>query len=207
MNLQMGLYQVTDCPFDVCYASSALRIHAKDTYSPLESGAATAHAVAVECQSKASIAVYKPGYAHCYLPPFSILTSISAVPFAALPSSPRLSPQKPKMPLQLANIPAHLSIEFRSPASAIEKGATIPELYDWHAKENPDYPLFAYHDGEKTEYITYSSANRAMDRAARYVLSGLGPLDFTAEHGAAKLPTVAIFAKAGTSELARFSSL
>lgn len=110
------------------------------------------------------------------------------------------------MPLQLADIPSHLSMEFHSPSSAIEKGATIPELYDWHAKENPDYPLFSYHDGEKSEYITYSSANRAIDRVARYVLSGLGPVASTAERGAAKLPTVAIFARAGTSEQSCCSS-
>ncbi|KAI0357816.1 acetyl-CoA synthetase-like protein [Trametes cingulata] len=100
------------------------------------------------------------------------------------------------MPLDPADVPSHISTDFHAPLELVKKGVTIHELYDWHAKENPNHPLFIYHDGEKLEFITYSAANRAIDRAARYVLSGLGPNAATQSDG--KRPTVAILANAYT---------
>ncbi|KAI0370654.1 acetyl-CoA synthetase-like protein [Pilatotrama ljubarskyi] len=102
------------------------------------------------------------------------------------------------MPLTPADVPSHISTDFRSPpAELLKKGVTLPELYSWQAKENPHYPLFTYHDGDKSEFITYATANRAMERAARYILSGLGRHAAAPAPGA-NPPTVAIFANADT---------
>ncbi|KAI0631526.1 acetyl-CoA synthetase-like protein [Trametes polyzona] len=101
------------------------------------------------------------------------------------------------MPLTPADVPSHISTEFRPPLELVEKGAAVPELYSWNAKENPNYPLFTYQDGDKVEFITYSAANRAMDRAARYVLAGLNS-DGTAPKAGENPPIVAIFANTDT---------
>ncbi|OSD00953.1 acetyl-CoA synthetase-like protein [Trametes coccinea BRFM310] len=91
------------------------------------------------------------------------------------------------------DIPSYISTEFRAPLDALMRGAAVPELYDWHAKENPDYPLFTYCDDGKPEFITYAAANRAIDRAARYAASDM--CHRTAE---APYPTIAVFAHADT---------
>ncbi|KAH9895845.1 acetyl-CoA synthetase-like protein [Cubamyces lactineus] len=103
------------------------------------------------------------------------------------------------MPLSPADVPPHISTEFRRPLDYLKSEVTIalPHIYEWHAANNPNYPLFTYHDGERQEFITYSVANKAMDRAARYVASTLGSRRTSAEPGA-PLPTVAIFANADT---------
>ncbi|KAI0364205.1 acetyl-CoA synthetase-like protein [Pilatotrama ljubarskyi] len=100
------------------------------------------------------------------------------------------------MPLDPADVPSHITTDFHAPLELVKKGVTMHDLYDWHAKENSDYPLFTYHDGDKLEFITYSAANSAMDRAARYAISGLGSNATTQSDG--KRPTVAIFANADT---------
>ncbi|KAH9847100.1 acetyl-CoA synthetase-like protein [Lenzites betulinus] len=101
------------------------------------------------------------------------------------------------MPLSPADVPSHITTEFHPPSELVKKGATLPELYAWHAKENPNYPLFTYQDGDSNKFITHSAAARAMDRAARYVLSNLDPARASAA-GTAKPPTVAIFANTDT---------
>ncbi|KAI0332192.1 acetyl-CoA synthetase-like protein [Cubamyces sp. BRFM 1775] len=98
------------------------------------------------------------------------------------------------MPLGAADVPSHITTDFRSPKELVAQGITAPELYDWHAKENPNYPLFTYHDGDKHEYITYAMANLAIDRAARYVTSCVSQTPKRDE----ERPTVAIFANADT---------
>ncbi|CDO77413.1 hypothetical protein BN946_scf184857.g20 [Trametes cinnabarina] len=97
------------------------------------------------------------------------------------------------MPLNPADVPPHISTEFRAPLDLLNKGVAAPVLYDWHAKENPDYPLFTYYDGNKPEFITYATANRAIDRAARYVTSGFG-----GHNADMPRPIVAVFAHADT---------
>ncbi|KAI9060104.1 acetyl-CoA synthetase-like protein [Trametes sanguinea] len=98
------------------------------------------------------------------------------------------------MPLDPADVPSYISTEFRQPLEELKQGNIVaPQLYEWHAKENPNYPLFTYYDGEKPEYITYATANRAIDRAARYIASGLGPLYETTPR-----PIVALFANVDT---------
>ncbi|KAH9903318.1 acetyl-CoA synthetase-like protein [Cubamyces lactineus] len=98
------------------------------------------------------------------------------------------------MPFEATDLPPHVTADFRAPKELLAKGTTAPELYDWHAKGNPNYPLFTYDDGGKHEYITYAIANLAIDRAARYVSSFAGhpPKDD------ADRPTVAVFANADT---------
>ena len=92
-------------------------------------------------------------------------------------------------------VPSHISTEFRAPDELLRRtDVAVPQLYQWHAKENPNYPLFVYHDGQKLEYVTYSQANRAMDRAARYVASSVST---TRRDASAARPVVALFANTG----------
>ena len=97
------------------------------------------------------------------------------------------------MPLNATDLPPHITADFHAPKELLAQGTTAPELYDWHAKENPDYPLFTYHDGGKHEYITYAVANLAIDRAARYISSCVGH----APKGDVDRPTVAVLANTG----------
>ncbi|TBU23410.1 acetyl-CoA synthetase-like protein [Dichomitus squalens] len=81
------------------------------------------------------------------------------------------------MPLTAHDLPPRISSEFRIPEDLIRRDDTaLPQLYDWNAKENPNYPLFLYHDPAtaQNEYITYSTANEAINRAARYITHSIG---------------------------------
>ncbi|KAJ8453583.1 hypothetical protein ONZ51_g13516 [Trametes cubensis] len=98
------------------------------------------------------------------------------------------------MPLNAIDLPPHITVDFHAPKELLAQGTTAPELYDWHAKENPSYPLFMYHDGGKHEYITYAVANLAIDRAARYIASWVGHTP----KGDAERPTVAVLANTDT---------
>jgi hypothetical protein len=52
----------------------------------------------------------------------------------------------------------------------LDASLTIPELYDFHYKFNPDHHVFIYkhrHDGVK--HLNFSHVVPAADRAARYV--------------------------------------
>ena len=51
---------------------------------------------------------------------------------------------------------------------------TLPELFEWNARENPDLPLFRFHDGEQLNDITYAQAIRGIRRAARDLSSRVG---------------------------------
>ncbi|KAI0332229.1 acetyl-CoA synthetase-like protein [Cubamyces sp. BRFM 1775] len=97
------------------------------------------------------------------------------------------------MPLNAADLPAHISTEFRAPLDILDAGAALPQLYDWHAKENPNFPLFTYNNGGKREFITYAEANQAINRAAHYVASGLRPRE-----AGATPPVVAVLANTDT---------
>ena len=102
------------------------------------------------------------------------------------------------MPLTVNNLPAHLSLEFRAPVDLLKQGdVALPFLFDWNAKENPNYPLFIYHDAATAtnEYITYSTANEAIDRAARYIKHSVGT-EVDALKGS---PVVGILANTGMS--------
>ena len=59
---------------------------------------------------------------------------------------------------------------FHSPRELVCSGKlTVPELFEWHARENPDYPLYRFHDGKKVNDITYAQAITGIRLAARYV--------------------------------------
>ncbi|KAI1789118.1 acetyl-CoA synthetase-like protein [Ganoderma leucocontextum] len=101
------------------------------------------------------------------------------------------------MPLIAQDLPAHISSDFRVPRELLKlEDSTLSHLYHWNAKENPNYPLFLYHDpaSAKVEYITYSTANEAINRAARYLTHSVGRV-FNAPTG---LPVVGILANTDT---------
>ncbi|RPD58184.1 acetyl-CoA synthetase-like protein [Lentinus tigrinus ALCF2SS1-7] len=100
------------------------------------------------------------------------------------------------MPLDHAGLPAHVKTDFHSPEELRERtDITVAQLYEWHAKANPDYPLFIYQDGDKLEYITHSTAYRAIDRVARYVASIAGT---GGSEASSNQPVVALFANTDT---------
>ena len=99
------------------------------------------------------------------------------------------------MPLLSTQVPGHVSTDFQVPKDLIErKDVSVSQLYQWNATENPNFPLFVYHDGEKLEYITYVTANAAIDRAARFTLRSVGR---SSKPLAARRPIVAILANTG----------
>ncbi|KAI0746343.1 acetyl-CoA synthetase-like protein [Daedaleopsis nitida] len=64
---------------------------------------------------------------------------------------------------------------FASPRPTIEAGGiSIPQLYEWHAKQNPDYPLFRFHNGVDLQTITHKEAILGIRRVARAVSSLVG---------------------------------
>ncbi|KAI1788607.1 acetyl-CoA synthetase-like protein [Ganoderma leucocontextum] len=69
-----------------------------------------------------------------------------------------------------------MSVDYRSPRAVIESGpVTIPELFEWNARENPEYPLFRFRDSRGAlKTITYTQAIGAIRRIARYVLTLVG---------------------------------
>ena len=59
---------------------------------------------------------------------------------------------------------------FVSPRSEIEAGTTtIPYLYEWHARHNPEYPLFIFNDDKDTRSLTYGQAIKGIRRVAQAV--------------------------------------
>ena len=83
-----------------------------------------------------------------------------------------------------------MPVAYRSPRALIEEGlVTIPELFEWNARENPGYPLFRFpdHNGG-LQTITYGEANTAIRRVAKHILSLVGSTERCA---------VAILANAG----------
>ena len=106
------------------------------------------------------------------------------------------------MPLTIHDLPAYVSPEFRVPDELLKRNDTaLPRLYDWNAKENPNYPLFLYYDPAtgKNHYITYSVANEAINRAARYITHTVGR-ESSEPTGS---PVVAILANTGTFPIRR----
>ncbi|KAI0660272.1 hypothetical protein C8Q70DRAFT_1105691 [Cubamyces menziesii] len=70
----------------------------------------------------------------------------------------------------------NITRDFNPPRElVVREDVALPQLYDWNAEHNAQYPLFVFHDGECLSHITYSAANQAIDRAARLVLQELGP--------------------------------
>lgn len=78
---------------------------------------------------------------------------------------------------------------------------TIPDLYEFNVKHNPNYPFFRFWDGEKNVDLTWSMMGRAFWKAARFI-KDLVKLRGDEGEGA---PVVAVLASSGmlcTSALA-----
>ncbi|KAI1798469.1 acetyl-CoA synthetase-like protein [Ganoderma leucocontextum] len=65
------------------------------------------------------------------------------------------------------------STEFLSPRPIVESGKvkSVPELFEWHARENAKHPFFRYHDGDKLNDINCEQLAGGIRRAARYINS------------------------------------
>ncbi|KAI0746390.1 acetyl-CoA synthetase-like protein [Daedaleopsis nitida] len=62
---------------------------------------------------------------------------------------------------------------FVSPRSeTYSDNVTLPQLYEWHAKHNPDYPLFLIYDGSTVRSLTHTHAIKGVRRAAQ-IVSGI----------------------------------
>ncbi|KAM5543840.1 hypothetical protein V8D89_002457 [Ganoderma adspersum] len=65
---------------------------------------------------------------------------------------------------------------YISPRPFIESGkATVPELFEWHARENPSIDVFRFYTGRGVDSLTYRDVNKGVHRAARLVSSFIGP--------------------------------
>ncbi|CDO73876.1 hypothetical protein BN946_scf185016.g33 [Trametes cinnabarina] len=81
------------------------------------------------------------------------------------------------MPITAEQLPVPLTAVYHPPTELIKRDdVALPQLYEWTAKHNPNYPLFMYQDGEEMKYITYSAVDRAINRAAHFVQAQLRPL-------------------------------
>ena len=91
---------------------------------------------------------------------------------------------------------ADISLEFHPPTELTQKwrDLVVTDLYDYNAKHNPNYPLFLFHDGQEKKYLTWSTADKGITRAARYAVSCVGP--HTNESGKPRR-TVAMIANSG----------
>ncbi|KAL4248625.1 Adenylate-forming Reductase [Abortiporus biennis] len=88
------------------------------------------------------------------------------------PASPLVIPQE--------RMRQNSIIGFKSPRALLEANCssgslTIPDIYDWHAENNPEYPLFIYNDEdngkEVLKTIYWKDAIRGIHRAANYVFT------------------------------------
>ena len=65
---------------------------------------------------------------------------------------------------------------FKAPP--LDTSLTLPELYEFHAKNSPEHPLFLYTEADgQSQYLNYSNVYRAIRKAATYVClhSNLSP--------------------------------
>ncbi|KAI0327453.1 hypothetical protein GY45DRAFT_1256970 [Cubamyces sp. BRFM 1775] len=88
-------------------------------------------------------------------------------------------------------LPGKVITKFRPPHELLARDdVALPQLYDWNAQHNAEYPLFVFHDGERLVHITYHAANQAIDRSASLILQKHGP---SSAHGS-KQPVIGLFA-------------
>ena len=84
---------------------------------------------------------------------------------------------------------------YVSPRAFIESGkATVPDLFKWHARENPSADVFRFHTGHGVHGLTYSDLDKGILRAAQLVSSILGS-------NSHQRHVIAVFAAAGASDL------
>ena len=79
-------------------------------------------------------------------------------------------------PMSSTSVPT-ITGEFNAPGEEVlsNPNLVISDLFAWNARHNPSYPLFRWNDGGELRHITYSTANEAMVRSARYALVSMGP--------------------------------
>lgn len=59
---------------------------------------------------------------------------------------------------------------FTSPREEINSGrASIPQLYEWHALHNADYPVYRFHDGENVRTLIHGEVIHGIRRVAKAV--------------------------------------
>lgn len=75
---------------------------------------------------------------------------------------------------------------------------TLPDLYAWHAKHNPHYPLFRFHDDRRVRDITYAEVYRAINRCASHVRTNIVMKGKS---------TIGILANTGTNSSSRHANL
>ncbi|KIY44831.1 acetyl-CoA synthetase-like protein [Fistulina hepatica ATCC 64428] len=87
-----------------------------------------------------------------------------------------------------SRIPNHDALKASFEPPPLDGSLCVPEIYDWHATHNPDYPLFVYNSNFSPDSLvqkggsltihTYASVAAAAHKAGRYVacLTGV-PLD------------------------------
>ncbi|KAJ7174280.1 hypothetical protein C8R46DRAFT_1251642 [Mycena filopes] len=61
-----------------------------------------------------------------------------------------------------------VSCTFRPPPLDGSRGS-IPELFEWHAENNPGHPLFVYATEDGTKHVNYNTFKQAFHRAGTYV--------------------------------------
>ena len=96
--------------------------------------------------------------------------------------------------LPIPERPAKPGCAFKTPP--LDGSLTLPEIYDWHAEHNAQYPLFVYHDRIREELVrlSYAEVVGAAHRAGRLVLAAIG---IDRDCPSAKCGPVAILARTG----------
>ena len=66
------------------------------------------------------------------------------------------------------------SSTFKQPP--LDGSLTLHEIYEWHAVQSPDHPLFIYEDGPGcTRAIVWREAVKGIHRATRFIRKAVGP--------------------------------
>jgi hypothetical protein len=79
----------------------------------------------------------------------------------------------------------------------LDASLTLPEIYDFHYKSNPDHHVFIYSNGcGGVAHLNFSNVVPAADRAAQYV-AHIANVDLDAE--SSFFPSIAILATSGVS--------
>lgn len=92
---------------------------------------------------------------------------------------------------------------FKTPP--LDGSLTVPEIYDWHARQNAQYPLFVYQDRAQGTLVrlSFEQVVAAAHRAGRMVADAIG---VNADDALASGGPVAILARTGAWRVGLFSA-